>query len=294
VPEVVAAAPVPVDVYVMLDQSGSMGDPTTGGTKWSQVGSGIVGFAGGSAPRMPAIGLQYFGLPSADVGMDSCVAADYAVADVEIAASPGVAGTLTTSLAAHGPISSTPMSAALQGAVDHAHAWGVAHADHAVAAVLITDGLPTDCDTDLGTVAAIASTAAALPTAPVRTFVIALGSGLDALDAIAVAGDTGAADHLDPSAAGLAAATSDALLEIRAEASCAYAVPAPTTVDALDVQYTPPGGAAQALPRVDDLAHCAGDGWYADSASRLSLCPATCADVFADDDAGAVELLLDC
>src|SRR6185436_190120 len=67
---------------------------------------------------------------------DSCVAADYAKPDVEIAPLPGIAGALVASIDKHGPTGGTPTSAALQGAIDHAKAWGTQNPNHVVIDVL--------------------------------------------------------------------------------------------------------------------------------------------------------------
>src|SRR5450432_1981047 len=99
----VSAQVSPLDIYVMLDQSGSMTDPVSGGgTKWSTVTAALDSFL--TQPNLTgfSVGLQYFGLPGSVFG-DSCTASDYATAAVEIAALPGSATALTTSIAAHSP-----------------------------------------------------------------------------------------------------------------------------------------------------------------------------------------------
>src|SRR5215467_940336 len=59
------AQAVPLDMYIMLDQSGSMNDQVAGGgTKWSAVTSALTTFV--STPNLNgvSVGLQYFPLPA--------------------------------------------------------------------------------------------------------------------------------------------------------------------------------------------------------------------------------------
>ena len=87
------------------------------------------------------------------------------------------------------PNPQTPTSAALGGAAKWARAYQLAHVDEATAIVLVTDGEPEGCDTNIGNIAAIAADAYA--TNGVRTFVIGLsGSNETALNQLAAAGAT--------------------------------------------------------------------------------------------------------
>jgi hypothetical protein len=217
------------DMYVMLDQSGSMGDQVGGGmTKFDAVTSALHTFAQQPGAAGVGLGIQYFGLAptlacstmcnvDGDCGPpgcgpcdtqlqlclggglgDSCTASDYATPDVEIATLPGVTADLAASFATHAPGTGAATSAALQGAVDHATAWATAHPDHAVVDVLITDSDPGECDTVLGDVTAIAAQGAAA-TPAIRTYVIAIGTSLTSPDPIAAAGGTSQAFVVDTS-----------------------------------------------------------------------------------------------
>ena len=80
----VTAQQSPLDLYVMLDQSGSMTESVSGvGTKWSTVTSALDSFLTQPGLTGFSVGLQYFGLPGTGFG-DSCTAGDYATAAVEI------------------------------------------------------------------------------------------------------------------------------------------------------------------------------------------------------------------
>lgn len=320
----VKAEKIPLDMYIMLDQSSSMSDPAGQGTKWTETSNALNAFV--SQPEAAALGLgiQYFGLPAgggscptactvdADCGAcapcffgfclnavgDSCAAADYATPEVEIATNNGAA--ISASIGAHGPTTSTPTSAALQGAVDHAKAWAQTHPDHVVIALLATDGDPTECDTNLGNINAIAANAFG-GTPSIRTFVIGIGS-IDALNGIAAAGGTGMAfitDQADTQMQFLAA-----LNAIQGTAlACSYLIPVPEngTPDfgSVNVQYTPGDGSPpEVIPNVSDASQCppTGNAWYYDNPAaptQIILCDPTCATV-SSDTMGSIDIVLGC
>ncbi len=330
----VTAEKIPLDMYIMLDQSGSMTDPVSGGgDKWTAVTSALDAFVQQPSAAGLGVGLQYFGLsaggmtcptmcttdtdcgacgPCQNFGFfgicagaaagDSCTASDYATPEVEIAPLPGVAQSIISSIAAHSPNTSTPTSAALQGAVDHAKAWQTSHPNHVVVAVLATDGDPSECDTDLGHINAIAA-AGFSGTPKVRTFVVGVGSSLTALNGIAAAGGTSQAFIVDTNQntnqqflAALNAIQGTAL-------SCSYQVPVPSmgTPDygAVNVQYTPGGGGSPVvIPNVPSAAQCPanGDAWYYDnptSPTQIILCGSSCSKVGADT-TGKIDIVLGC
>jgi hypothetical protein len=99
------AQQMPLDIFIMLDQSGSMDETVSGGsTKWDAVTGALKSFLTQPGLGGIAVGIQYFGLPpggqncncntdsdcgssdfcdfgicfSCEVGADSCNAADYA------------------------------------------------------------------------------------------------------------------------------------------------------------------------------------------------------------------------
>ncbi|MBS2027696.1 MAG: VWA domain-containing protein [Deltaproteobacteria bacterium] len=324
----------PVDIYLMLDQSGSMSDQTANGTtKWEAVTSGLQTFLQQQSSQGISLGLQFFALPAAssscpsvcntttDVnnceagggfcfgngdacsgcgGGDSCTASDYATPAVEIAPLPGNATPIGTSIAAHGPSTSTPTSAALQGAIDHASAWAQAHTGHTVVDVLATDGDPTECDTNLADIQAIA--AAGLSGSPsIKTFVIGVGSSLSTLDGIALAGGTTSAHIIDTST-NVGDAMLAAMNTIRVQAlGCAYGIPRVNgnLPDAalINVELTV-GGSSAEIPNVANASACpaSGDAWYYDDPSvpqHVVLCSSTCSAV-GNDPTSSVNLLLDC
>jgi hypothetical protein len=280
-----------------------------------------------------SVGVQYFGVPSgggtctaltctvdADCGAtacgpctlgvclgfigsasDSCTASDYATPAVEIAPLPGVASTIVSSMGMHSPSTSTPTSAALQGAVDHAKAWKQSHPSDAVVAVLATDGDPTECDTSLPNIDAIAAAAFAA-TPSVMTFVIGVGPSLASLNGIAAAGGTTQAFLVD-TGGNVNQQFLDAMNAIRhAALGCNYSIPVPTNgspnYGEVNVVYQPQGGNAQTFPNVANQAACPanGNGWYYDNPAaptQIILCPASCM-LVEGDMTGEVDVTLGC
>jgi hypothetical protein len=302
----------PLDIYVMLDQSGSMADTN----KWGSVKAAFDTFLKSPATAGIGVGLQYFPIVSADSGTcaskcsdctcvmncgcsscqctnnvctclasgSSCSAADYAKADVEIAELPGAESAIEASLAAHAPNGGTPSNPALDGAIQHARAYAQAHAGHKVVVVLATDGEPNDCNSTVQNVAQLASQGAAGAPA-ILTFVIGVGGDLGALDAVAQAGGTTKAFLVD-TGANASQEFVDALDAIRnASISCEYSIPNPSggTIDftKVNVEYTRPGGAPTIVGQVKDASACdpTAGGWYYDDPThptKIEVCAASC------------------
>ena len=299
---VVKAEQVALDLYIMLDQSASMDDTVNGGgSKWTAVTGALTTFLGQSGLDGVSVGLQYFGLPGPDGFDDSCTASDYAVADVEIAALPGVKTKITTSLAGHSPNTSTPTSAALQGAVNHAKTWAQAHPMDAVAVILATDGDPTECDTTISDIEKIASTAAN-GTPKIPTFVIGVGSSLSNLNGIAMAGSSMNAFLVDTSS-NVNQQFLDAMNAIRGAAlGCVYTIPTgsgPVDYSQVNIVYQPGnGGQPETLPYVTSKANCpsSGNGWYYDNPAaptQIILCDSSCSGIEVDM-TGQVDITLGC
>jgi hypothetical protein len=223
--------------------------------------------------------------------------------EVPIAPLPGNAGAIQSSMGQHGPTGGTPTSAALQGAIDGAKAFAMQSPDHVVIVTLATDGDPTECESDINAVAAIA--AAGLNGSPsIRTFVIGVGSSLTNLNAIAAAGGTTQAYIVDTNQ-NVTQQFVDALEDIQGTAlGCVYSIPPPPQGEMIDfdkvnVEYTPGDGSSPVtIPKVDGEGSCPpnGDGWYYDNEqmpTQIILCDATCAKVSADA-MGTMSIVLGC
>lgn len=263
---------VPLDMYIMLDQSGSMEDPAQGGgTKWTAVTNAIKAFVAQPEATGIGVGIQYFPVDSsmqnncpmvqqctndAACGMcgpcvgafppilpgfcqgglngnDSCNVTDYATPDVNIALLPGNGAAIVGSLNSHGPTGGTPTNPALDGAIQHAQAHATANPDHAVIVVLATDGDPNSCDSDLATINALAA-AGANGNPKILTFVIGVGASVGALNGIAQAGGSGMAYIVD-SAPNVEQAFLMALNDIQGKTlPCSYGIPDPPEGETLN------------------------------------------------------------
>ncbi len=366
---------IPLDMYVMLDTSGSMLDTTASGTtKWDAIKQAFTAFLQDKQSDGLGVGIQYFPLTKAGVpdscssdaqcgvgapcllksctgvgqvapctknpdcpvlsqcaplgqcsgntayvcqpvggtcgnGMGACVqlttsycvnstsclVGDYKKPAVPIAALPGAAPALISSINAQTPNGNTPTGPALQGAIDQAKSWATSHPTHTVITVLATDGLPTDCNpTDISSIAQLAKNGAG-GTPKIDTFVIGVFGPSDTasqtnLDTIAKSGGTKQALIVDTTK-DVKQQFIDALNNIRGQAlSCDFELPAPPEGGTLDykkinIDYTDSSGNTQHLYRVDDKSQCDPQkgGWYYDvnpedggTPTKIIVCDSTC------------------
>ena len=239
--------------------------------------------------------------------------APYAAPAVEVAALPGAATVLTTSLGAHMPDGLTPTSGALTGAISHAQALAKANGGHRVVTLLATDGLPSEC-TPADTMGVASIAAAGLAGTPsISTFVIGVfapDEALDAqttLDAIAAAGGTKQAFVISSQQSNVEQVFLTALNSVRTAAlSCEFKVPtaaAGQTLDyyAVNVQFTSGAGQTATIGNVHDKTACDArqGGWYYDvdpakgTPANISICDTSCTQLRGDP-AGRVDVLVGC
>lgn len=316
---------VPLDMYVMLDKSGSMSD----GGKWGAVSSGLTQFVDLPEVFDIGIGLAKFPTPPATPpavpptctvaadcgaygpclpifgcegalmsGTESCVSVDYTTPIVPIANLPGNASAFKSALASISPGGGTPTLPALQGALDYAKVWAEGHPDRITIVVLATDGLPTSCTGgEVAGVAAVAATAFA-GTPSLKTFVIGVGSELSALNQIAQSGGTGQALILTGSNA---QEFLDALNQIRGAIGCQYVIPPPPAgqnpdYGRVNLAFTPEGGPQTLVKKVGGASECVGGpGWYYDNPAnptKILLCPSSCDTV--EFTPGKMDIVLGC
>ncbi|MFO0746685.1 MAG: hypothetical protein U1F43_13590 [Myxococcota bacterium] len=309
-PESVPLRAGPFDLYAMFDQSGSMTETVEGGsTRWSVTVSAFKAFVADPGIAGLSVGLQFFGLPlpscsgtcqqDSDCGpcgpclevggfgfcggvADSCVAADYAVPEVEIGPVADVAATIDESFVTHQPGPGTPTSAALQGAIDHASAWAVAHPTERVSVLLVTDGDPGECDLSIENIAAIAAEGVGRSPS-IRTFVVGIGSSLVSLNAIAAGGGTGTATIVDTTTP-VPEQLRRAFAAVPESGSCTFDLPSDATLPGAApgtsslVAEAP--GTTQTVPLVADDDACGeSEGWFVetrDGVARARLCPTSC------------------
>ncbi len=298
---------VPIDMYFLVDSSGSMAERVSGGTKWDVVSSALVSFLTDPRNADTGVGIGYFpngvqltcsaGQPDCscipiinlcfpNVG-GSCSVADYATPAVPLALPP-VPNAVVIDIGLRQISGGTPTRPAVEAALVYLDQWSDQHPDRKTLLVLATDGDPTGCDPNTPEdVAALAAAALAGPHA-IQTFVIGVGQSLTSLNAIAQAGGSEQAFLVD-TGGDVAAAFADALDAIRGvAASCEFLIPTEGTGGAaidpskVNVRYSTAGSGAILLPQVDqsDPGNC-GDrgGWYYDdprNPKTIKLCDVTC------------------
>jgi hypothetical protein len=299
---------LPVDMYFLLDSSGSMGERVQGGSKWQVVSQALIAFLNDPRNAETAVGVGYF--PNADQGTcmvgqagclcipfinvcfanvgGSCVVADYATPAVPLVLPPSVSAVLA-GIQAHRVSGGTPTRPAVEGALQYLNQWADEHPARTSVLVLATDGDPTGCDSNSpGDIAALAASALAGRHA-IKTFVIGVGGSLVSLNLVAQAGGTGQAFLVD-AGGDVAKAFSDALEQIRdAAASCVFAIPSQNAAgmsvnpSQVNVRYTPGGASTSTLVTqtfMSNPQNCdSAGGWYYDNPqapTRIELCESTC------------------
>jgi hypothetical protein len=283
---------VPVQLVVLLDRSGSMGDGVNGDPtlKWDPVTAGLEAFFADAESAGVSASLHLF--PSAN---DECNPDAYYTPAVPMSPLPD-ATTYAAAIAAAGtPAGDTPTRPTVMGAISYAQDTAAAGARSAI--VLVTDGDPDACDSSVSNVSlAVAQVAATIP-----TYVIGVGSDLSSLDMIAQSGGTTAPTLV--SVGNADQTKSDfltALEQIRGLVlSCDFAIPTPPSGQTLDFQsvnvlFTPSTGAAEQL--LYDSACSTGVGWRYDdpkAPTRIELCPASCTDV-RQDHGGRMDVIFGC
>ena len=270
----------PLDLFIMLDKSGSMA-----GAPWQQAKNALDYFFSNPAGANTAAALNYFPWIN---DVQDCSSQTYRIFSVELGPLPQHAPALAASLEATTPFGGTPLWHAIDGALYAAVQQKKAQPQHAVSMVIVTDGEPTECDefyspANLGETAALKYVAAALLEEGVSTFAIGIGAAPGAvLDAVAAAGGTGKSlPVLDPShlAEALGKAQDAAI-------GCEFLIPkkAPSgqLIDPTLVNVTFAAGtnAPHTVPAFSSAAACGtAEGWYLDdpkNPATVRLCPASC------------------
>lgn len=284
----------PISLVFMIDRSGSMKEDNGSSTidlRWNPVKNGLTTFFGDPASKSISASLAFFPIGG---NSPSCTSADYKSAVVGMTQLPNA--NAFSSAFNTGPNGRTPTVPALQGALDAARAEKAAGKN--VAVVLATDGEPNGCNSNPS---GVESVAAAGVTDGIKTYVIGVGPSTGNLNGFANKGGTGTAIMIPTNNA--AQVSADLLKAIGQIASsllgCNYTLPAPPTgqtlnVNAVNVNYTPPGGTAKTLAYSADCSNK--DGWHYDSTTspkEIILCANACNTAKAE--AGAkVDIIFGC
>jgi hypothetical protein len=288
---------IPLDIYVMFDQSGSMLNKEEGGvTRMDAVRTAVGTFLKDPASAGMGVGIGYFGYQ--EIGHTTCGPADYEREDVGVGPLPDNAQAIIDSLAERVPTGETPSGAAIRGACTYAKQWKEDHPGREVVILLVTDGepqAPVTCG-DKGTGpccptlddAVMATTDCRTGSPALKTYVLGVGPFLDNLGKIATAGGSDMAYLV--SGGDVSKKVLDALNRIRAAAQipCELSIPTPPnghTVDLtrVNVVRTSSSCDTSVIGYRDGASRCDGNGgWYFDDPSapqKVVLCKKTCDDV---------------
>lgn len=300
--EVFKGKSVPVDIYIVFDQSGSMCaclDPGAGQlcvdncetTRLDGVRQAIETFMLDPTSEGIGVGLGLFG--QQEIGSTSCDAATYGTPVVDVGTLPEQASSLSDALDGLEPTGETPTGPALRGACEYARDYRITVPDHEVVLLLLTDGrpeAPTTCRGGSGQCCpslddAVLAADECKNQIGIRTYVLGVGPLLDNLEQIAVAGGTERAYLVGGGDVG--GQVLNALNRIRGAAAipCELALPEPPpggalAFDAVNLEYA--GDDCQVTPfsAVQSAAECGDeDGWHYDdptSPQRILLCPRSC------------------
>ncbi|HET7538818.1 MAG TPA: vWA domain-containing protein [Polyangiaceae bacterium] len=312
---------VPLDMYFLVDSSGSMADQVSGGSKWDVVSTALTRFLEDPRNTGTGVGIGYFPAEAGScssgqsgcfciplinlcfaTGGGSCAVSDYATPAVPLALPPQPAD-VVSDIDSHQIGGGTPTRPALEGALQYLSQWASAHPERKPLLVLATDGEPVGCDPNTPQdVADVAARALAGPNA-IRTFVIGVGSSLVSLNLVAQAGGTDHAFLVD-TGGDVAKEFADALEQIRGTvASCDFIIPDtgsgsdPIDPKKVNVSYVAKGGSSPTrVPQtfMGDPSNCdSNGGWYYDdpkSPTMIKLCDATCQSL----SSGAIQVEFGC
>ena len=279
---------VPLDIYIMFDQSGSMLNDVGGITRLDAVEGAARTFLRDSASAAIGVGVGYFGFQP--IGQTTCNPSDFATPSVSVTLDHEA---VLSSLAQRQPVGETPTGAAIRGACGYAQQWKKSNAGHSVVLLLLTDGEPkaplscssgTCCPTLADAVQAAADCRSSQP--GIKTYVLGVGPFLDNLQQIAQAGGTDHAYLVGDQ--DVEQQVLQALNAIRGDASipCQLKIPEPTGGHELDyglvnVAYQDSSCTLSTIYNVPDVASCdaTSGGWYYDNPaapSSVNLCGASC------------------
>jgi len=279
----------PVHLVIMFDRSGSMET----GSRWPSCTAATESFLESDGSKGMSASLHFFPPVSIADGV-------FAMCKPESYAKPAVARTKLPSKAFRDVLSTTrtgggtPTKPALEGAVQYARTVAK-EGDAKTAILLVTDGEPTDCTSDVASVSKVASDAAST----IPTYVVGVGD-LTGLDAIAIAGGTKKAlivNATEP--AQIERDLTAAIGKIKQQVlACDYTIPPAPKGETFDrsrvnVIHRPASGAAETLSQSGSCKN--GQGWRyddPDAPTRIMICEESCKKLEASP--GSVEVIFGC
>lgn len=316
--------PSPIDILIMIDRTLSMtycmdGRPTpncaataTDPSRWQVLQDGIQSLLTNPdfVKLQPRIGLGFFGATGNPDDPTECLASTYAVPDIEIEDLSTVSSKIFDRIAYIGTQNpdgtfpylggQTPWQPALWGALQHMQGWQNANPQRAAVVVLVTDGLPTECDTNLSDIMLtvgeyFSGVQGAYNTAgkpSIRSYLFGMGSDIAASPSVlsSVASVSGGGPATFITSVGDTDLFPNHLTTLaKSYRSGQFPLPPPPAGQTIDpnlvkVEYTPSGGSAQEILAVASAADCtsAFGGWYFDNPTaptQIVLCPCSYASV---------------
>jgi hypothetical protein len=298
-----AGESIPLDIYIMFDQSGSMcscvGDvasqicpnPECSQTRLDAVRHATEQFLNDPGSAGIGVGLGHFG--TQPIGQASCEASDYELPGVAVGTLPAHASSIMQALNQVEPTGETPTGAAIRGACTYASAHKQSAPQHQVVILLLTDGkpeAPATCQGGEGACCpslddAVTAAEECRTGAEIKTYVLGVGPLLTNLEQIAVAGGTQRAYLVE--GGDVSGQVLDALNRIRGDAAipCQLQLPEPPqgqdlVYDEVNLAYESSTCDSTRFYSVRTADECGEeDGWYYDnpsSPSSIQLCKASC------------------
>jgi hypothetical protein len=291
---------VPVNMFLLFDKSGSMLD----GGKWAAAKKALKAFFQDPKVAGLRVAIRFFPDTTCDApecDIDACTVPQVKIGKLTTAAAPDDTQEEALIKAIDGafPVGGTPMFAALGGAEQAASIHLAQNPSHKAAVVLVTDGEPNGCETDIDKIAGLAEQA--WKTFAVTTYVVGLdGANAAQLDKIAAAGRTEKAFYLGNG--NIEQALLEAFQAIQGKGlACQFKLPTGDEVDPgqVNVLYTPSKSDEPTLiGQVPSADACSADkdGWYYDdpsSPTAILLCTSSCEKVESDS-SGKLEVVFGC
>ncbi len=316
----------PVSIYIMLDQSGSMWIPDiTLAFKWIVASDAVSTFINDPNSAGISVALGFF-----PAGSGACDSSIYEVPAAPMGPLPDNAPTIAGALALYLAFGSgTPVEPALIGATDYCAAYKndpVANPDgEDCVVVLISDGMPSECNTDPAYLAGIAGDA--YNNNGVTSFIVSMSGGdFIVLNQIAEAGQGGHDCHPDDplyyacnvSLPGMSLLKALELIrsyvvkeeiEIVYETvyetevlDCEWEIPEPPPDEVFDkdkvnVEFSATGqpGDSITVPRAENDAACQNNvAWqYSADGTHIVACPQACSMIQAAE-LGTIDIVLGC
>jgi hypothetical protein len=279
---------IPTDIFVMEDKSGSMQCPANMDacqtppmplmppTRWDAFTMAVNTFINAPDSAGIGVGLGFFPI---QMGMQTiCDIPTYSTPAVPIAPLPGNAMAISNAIAMNMPAGGTPTRVALSGAIAYARTYTMNTPGRTAAVLLVTDGVPNDCQSNVNNVSMVAQQGfTGMP--PIKTYVVGLGNTAG-LDQIALAG-TGGLTHYFPATGDVSGQLVAALKAITGMITCSYTIPPGSDPKLVNVEVTVGmSGMPTKIGIVSGAAACdARGGWYYDNPmmpTQIILCPQSC------------------